>query len=285
MRRLRRLFQRVLVFSIGVFAVWLIAFVIFDVADQRLPLLLSVAATYGLGAYVVLPRAVRLGAHILNLGHVPRYTVTGDGLPGDPVNIVLIGACRDLRAAFARAGWSEADKLGLFSSLRMAQSFVLNRPYPAAPFSTLYLFDRGQDLGFQLPIGDSPRKRHHVRFWGLPAERAQATLGEPDFWRKSSRPADDERAVWVGAATRDTGFSLTGLTFQITHATDADTNEERDFLIGALDRAGLVANVRSHEAGERISGERVNKYLTDGFVAVADLGASAATGRASRRTT
>ena len=39
---------------------------------------------------------------------------------------------------------------------------------------------------------------------------------------------------WVGAGTKDTGLSLTRLTFQITHATDVDTNSERDFIIAEL---------------------------------------------------
>jgi hypothetical protein len=42
-------------------------------------------------------------------------------------------------------GWTQADPLGIGSSWRMACAFVLNRPYPSAPFSTLYLFNRGQD--------------------------------------------------------------------------------------------------------------------------------------------
>lgn len=284
MRRLTLFLRRALVFAIGAISVWLIVFVIFDAADNRLPLLLAAAVTYGVGAYVVLPRAVRIGLRVLRHGRVPSYTLTGDGLPGDPINIALIGSYSELTAAFAKAGWSEADKLSLVSSLRMVQSFLFNRPYRTAPFSTLFLFDRGQDIGFQLPIGDSPRKRHHVRFWGLPAQRAQATLGEPEFWRGSARPADDEPALWVGAATRDTGFSLTRLTFQITHATDSDTNEERDFLMGVLASAELVTKARSYEPGERVSIGRVNHYVTDGFVAVAELaGAGAYADEVERR--
>jgi len=270
-RVLKRFLQRALVFATGAASAWLIAFVIFPFADKRLPVFLAAAATYALGAYVVLPRAVRIGARILNRGRVPSYTLTGDGLPGDPVNIALIGSYRDLKAAFKIAGWWEADALGLMSSLRMVQSFLLNRSYPTAPFSTLFLFDRGQDVGFQLPIGGSPRKRHHVRFWGLTAERVQGTLGQPEFWQRSARPADDERAVWVGAATRDTGFSLTRLTFQVTHATDSDTNEERNFLVEILDSACLVRDVRSYKPGERVSIGKINHYLADGFVAVAEL--------------
>jgi hypothetical protein len=271
MRQLKLLLRRLLVFALGAVTVWLIAFVIFDFADQRLPVAFAVAVTYALAAYVVMPRAIRIGLKILQRGRVPSYTLTGDGLPGDPVNLVLIGTMRQLRIAFAAAGWSEADVLSFASSWRMVRAFVLNEPYRKAPFSTLYLFGRGQDVGFQQPIGDSPRKRHHVRFWALSLDRAEQTRDTPSFWLDTQRPSDDARVLWVGAGTRDTGFSLTRLSFQITHATDADTNEERDFIVGALQNCGVVSNVRSHHPSERFTIGRVNRYLTDGFVAVAEL--------------
>jgi hypothetical protein len=34
---LKRLFQRLLIFGLGVFTVWLIVFVVFETADRRLP--------------------------------------------------------------------------------------------------------------------------------------------------------------------------------------------------------------------------------------------------------
>jgi hypothetical protein len=37
----------------------------------------------------------------------------------------------------------------------MVKAFLLNPPYPAAPFSALYLFGRGQDIGFQKGIDNS----------------------------------------------------------------------------------------------------------------------------------
>ena len=272
MRVVRLALQRLLVFALGVLTVWLIVFVVFDVADHRLPLVLAVVITYGIAAYVILPRAIRIGLRILHRGRVPSYTTTGDGLPGDPVNLALIGTMRQLHQAFASAGWSKADPLSIVSSGRMVRAFLLNQPYPMAPFSTLYLFGRGQDVGFQQPIGDSPRKRNHVRFWGLPLERVEQSIDTPSFWLNASRPADDERALWVGAATKDTGFSLTRLSFQVTHATAADTDEERDFIIAELERHGVITNVRSHLPGERLSIGHVNRYLTDGVVAVAELG-------------
>src|SRR5215212_5326685 len=166
--RLNLLGQRMLVAAVGLMTVGLILVLFYDVADRRLPLVLALASTYAAAAYLILPRAIRLGAHILNRGRVPSYTLTGDGLPGDPVNLVLVGTMLELRGAFAAAGWSQADKLDLASSARMVFAFLFGRSYSTAPFSTLYLFGRGQDIGFQKAIDNSPRKRHHVRFWGMP---------------------------------------------------------------------------------------------------------------------
>ncbi|MFZ4533499.1 MAG: LssY C-terminal domain-containing protein, partial [Alsobacter sp.] len=157
------------------------------------------------------------------------------------------------------------------SDWRMATAFVLNRSYPTAPFSTLYLFGRGQDVGFQQAIDNSPRKRHHVRFWGRPVDHAEQSLDSPGFWFNSDQPAENDRAMWVGAGTKDIGLSLTRLSFEITHATDADTNRERDWVVAELVRHGVVTDVRSHLAGERLTIGPVNRYVTDGMVAVADL--------------
>jgi hypothetical protein len=270
-RSLIRLLQRLLIFALGVFSVWLIVFVVFEFADRRLPWILALGLTYAIGAYIILPRAVRMGLKILQRKRVPSFTITGDGLPGDPVNLVLVGTLGQLRAAFATAGWSDADRLGLASSWRMVRAFVFNSPYPTAPFSTLYLFGRGQDIGFQKAIDDSPRKRHHIRFWALSLTHAEGTVGTASFWLNTDRPPDDARVFWVGAGTKDTGFSLTQLTFQITHATDSDTNAERDFIVAELRKIPVIEEVQSFQSGQNLSAERVNHYITDGEVTLAKL--------------
>src|SRR5271169_785329 len=129
MRLLKRLLQRLLIFGLGIFSVWLIVFVVFRIADNRLPWVFALGITYGIAAYIILPRVVRLGLKILQRQHVPSYTITGDGLPGDPVNIALVGTLHQLRAAFVSLGWAEADRLSLASSWGMVRAFVLNSPY------------------------------------------------------------------------------------------------------------------------------------------------------------
>jgi hypothetical protein len=76
--------------------------------------------------------------------------------------------------------------------------------------------------------------------------------------------------LWVGAATKDTGFSLTKLTFQVTHATDPDANAEREYIINQLSKRGVIKNVTFYKAGDRLPTENTH-YITDGEVAVARL--------------
>jgi hypothetical protein len=268
---LKRLLQRLLILGLGILSVWLIVFVVFEFADRRLPWVLALGLTYGIAAYIVLPRVVRMGLKILQRKSVPSFTTTGDGLPGDPVNLALMGTLQQLRAAFATVGWSEADRLGLTSSWRMVRAFVFNSPYPTAPFSTLYLFGRGQDIGFQKAIDNSPRKRHHIRFWALSLARAEDTAGTATFWLNTDRPPEDACVLWVGAGTKDTGLSLTQLTFQITHATDSDTNAERGYVMSELTKAGVIGDVTMYRTGDQLVTEHVNRYVTDGDVAMAWL--------------
>ena len=79
---------------------------------------------------------------------------------------------------------------------------------------------------------------------------------------------------WDEAGTRDTGLSLTRLSFQITHATDSDTNIERDFIVGELTKNRSIEAVKAYKAGENLINERVNHYITDGEITLAILTAN-----------
>jgi len=53
-------------------------------------------------------------------------------------------------------------------------------------------------------------------------------------------------------------LSLTRLTFQITHATDSDTNAERDYIIVELMKNQSIEAVKVHQSGQDLLSERVN---------------------------
>jgi hypothetical protein len=150
-RLLIRFLRRLLVLGLGILSVWLILSV-FRIVDNRLSWILALSVTYGIAAYIILPRAVRMGLKVLQRKRVPRYTITGDGLPGDPVNLVLAGTLEQLRAAFATAGWSEADRLGLLSTWRMVRAFLLK--LALSDRSVQYTLSIRARPGHRFPEGD-----------------------------------------------------------------------------------------------------------------------------------
>ena len=151
-------------------------------------------------------------------------TTTGAGIPGDPLNVALVGSEAEVLAAFKDATWTRPAPIDLRSSVRIAESVVLDRPDPTAPVSNLYLFGRREDLAFEQEVGKSAKQRNHVRFW-----RADELI--------------DGRQLWLGAATFDRGVGLSSLTGQITHHIAADVDTERDRVIADLERAGQLLSV------------------------------------------
>jgi hypothetical protein len=152
----------------------------------------------------------------------PRHTTTKAGHSGDAINIALIGSEADLHRTLAAAGWYASDPVTLTSSIRIAADVVLRKPYPHAPVSDLYLWGRKQDAAFEQPHGDSPKQRHHVRFW-------------------RSREVDaDSKPLWLGAATFDERVEISRTTGGVTHKIGPDIDQERNKLVGDTIRAGVL---------------------------------------------
>src|SRR6201989_323371 len=126
---------------------------------------LIVAAAYGLLAYVVLPALWTHHEHQKGLAHLPMVTLTGQGIPGDAINVGLIGDKADVVCAMNAAGWFPADPITLRSSIEIVGGVLLDRQYKDAPVSNLYYLGRREDLAFEKPVGSSADHRNHVRFW------------------------------------------------------------------------------------------------------------------------
>ena len=188
-------------------------------------LIVGLAAVYFLAAYVIVPRIWRsVVADHRDLSGGPRLTHTANGIPGDPVNLALVGSELELIPALTAAKWNPADPITLRTSLRIAVDTVFRRPDDEAPVSDLFLFGRKQDLAFEQPVGDSPRQRHHVRFWRWDRE-------------------EDGQPVWFGAATFDERVGLSHTTGQITHHIGPDVDAERDRIMSELKAAGKAQEV------------------------------------------
>jgi hypothetical protein len=181
---------------------------------------------YLIVAYVALPIYwMRYTRQHPSLADIPNITHTADGIPGDPLNVSLIGTEIDLKRIMRAAQWYPADPLSLRSRLEIASAAVFEHPYDDAPVSNLYLWGRTEDLAFEQPVGDDPRQRHHVRFW------------------RTDKRDPDGRPVWVGAAIFDERVGLSYTTGQITHHTAPDIDAERDTLFADLQRTSELSEV------------------------------------------
>jgi len=139
--------------------------------------LLLIAMAYGLAAYLVLPTFWTHYEHQKRLATLPMVTLTAQGIPGDPINIGLVGDNRDVLCAMHDAGWYPADPVTFKSSIEIIGSVLLGRPYRDAPVSNLFYLGRREDLAFEKPDGHSADQRHHVRFWKVLDKGEEANAG------------------------------------------------------------------------------------------------------------
>lgn len=191
----------------------------------------------------------------------PTITRTGDDHPGDPLNIALLATESQLVHAMTAAGWHPADPITFDTSVRIAVDSVVHRPDEDAPVSNLFLYGRKQDLAFEQPVGDSPAKRHHVRFWKSPK-------------------VDGGRPLWMGSATYDERVGLSHATGQVTHHIGPDVDAERNRIVSQLEKAGWAAGV-AWQDGFHTTLEGRNggddRWVTDGRLATVELRERAST--------
>lgn len=270
------LLKRLLVLGLIVGLAWFTLFKFFPWVDAKLPFLLALIVTYAFLAYVALPALLRVRHLIQPPTHVPTRTIASDGWAVDAINIVVLARNeRDFVWAMQKAGWLMADPLTIKSRIKMVAAVLLNRPYPNAPFGSYYVFGRKQDLGFQIPVGTSPRHRHHVRFWRLGTTILDDEHEHHSFWLKLlKRFMHKKKEIWVGAAILDTGLNLRLRNLQIDHGIEDDTTIERDFLVGTLKDASVLKDRINIKAGEPLRtrhqgfGEEI---IADGYVTLCEL--------------
>src|ERR1700726_364642 len=217
--------------------------------DRVLRFSLFVVVAYTLLAYLLLPALWSHHEHQKGLATLPMVTRTAQGIPGDPINVGLIGDNLDVLCAMQAAGWYPADPVTIKSSIEIAGSVLLDRPYRDAPVSPLFYRGRREDLAFEKPDGNSADRRHHVRFW------------------KVLDQGEENRPVWLGDATFDRSVGVSRYTGAITHHIDADIDAERTLLATDLETARTVdAKYQGTGVGPTMAGRNGggDLYYTDG---------------------
>jgi hypothetical protein len=216
----------------------------------------GVLGCYGLAAYVVLPALWYDYEHQPGLAGRTMVTATSQGIPGDPLNVGLVGSKQQVTYAMSLAGYKPADAVTLRSSIEIGLSVALDRPYADAPVSSLYVDGRRQDLAFERPDGVSADRRHHVRLWHILEKGVEG------------------QGVWLGAASFDRGVGVSHDTLQITHHIDPDVDRERDFLVASVSQAGVVSQTYQVTGiGPTLTSRNGegDPYYTDGEITIAVL--------------
>jgi hypothetical protein len=211
---------------------------------------------YGLIAYVLLPFAWSHYEHQKGLAGLPMVTRTAQNIPGDPINVGLVGAKEDVLCAMHAAGWFPADPITFRSSVDIIGSVMLRRPYRDAPVSNLFYDGPWEDLAFEKPVGDSADRRHHVRFWEV------------------LKQGEEGRPVWLGSVTFDRDVGLSRYTGQVTHHIGPDIDAERDGLTDDLKSAKVVEAIYEVSGiGPTLIGRNGggDRYYTDGEVKISRL--------------
>jgi LssY-like putative type I secretion system component LssY len=141
---------------------------------------------------------------------------------GDMVNFVIVGSQKDVQAALDAATWHVADTSNTMAAINAAVQTYGSKDYLAMPMSTLFLFGRKQDFGYEMaePIA-MVASRHHFRIWKAPFT-----------WK--------DHEVWVGAGTHDIGFAKDRRNNNVTHKIDPAVDGERDNIGTSLQKTKLA---------------------------------------------
>jgi hypothetical protein len=144
---------------------------------------------------------------------------------GDMVNFVIIGGEKQVQSALDAANFHVADTSDKKAVLEAALTSYENKDYLAMPMSTLYLFNRPQDFGYEQaePIA-MVASRHHFRLWKAPFT-----------W--------NGQTVWVGAGTHDIGFAKDKRNGNVTHKIDPNVDGERENIGSSLQKSGKAKSM------------------------------------------
>lgn len=141
---------------------------------------------------------------------------------GDMVNFVIVGSQQDVQSALAASDWHVADTNNTRAALNAVLQTYDSKDYLAMPMSTLFLFGRKQDFGYEMaePIA-MVASRHHFRIWKAPFT-----------W--------NGQEVWCGAGTHDIGFAKDKRNNNVTHKIDPAVDGERDNIGTSLQKSNKV---------------------------------------------
>lgn len=174
---------------------------------------------------------------------LPKSTETLIGSPMEPISLVFIGDWINIKQAFERIGWHEADDITMRSVSRLAYAAIANKQYLAAPVTPSFFNAKPNDFAFESSTAvNTVRERHRIRFW------------KTNFLY-------DGKPIFVATASFDIGIK-----YIITHRIKADIDTERNFIAEELTKSGLVSQTEIFQLVDPTLGKNQSgdQFFTDG---------------------
>jgi hypothetical protein len=188
-----------------------------------------------------------------NINGLPRRVSDEFNNQGDMVNFVLVGSEQQVKDALDAASWRIADTDNKEAVLKAVLETYQKKDYLQMPMSTLYLFGRKQDYGYELAQAYSVvASRHHFRIWKAPVT-----------W--------NGQTMWAGAGTHDIGFEKDQRNGKVTHKIDPAIDGERDNIGQTLQTSGKVKSLYYYLPPDPVQGAKNatgGGYHSDGRILV-----------------
>ena len=185
---------------------------------------------------------------------LPGRTSTPKGHDADVVNLALIGSREQIQKAFDAAGWKTGDAMCRRTALHEIHAFLVSNNYAHGAMSKQLLNGKAADSTWEKGL-DSLAKRDHLRIWSTP----ETIHG---------------KSVWLSAATREIGASVSFRRREFIHHVDPDIDNEREMVVRDLTLAGCVDTVhlaRRPGIPHSVENATGDDLHTDGAVAVVQL--------------
>ena len=153
-----------------------------------------------------------------------RAELRNERTPSDVIGIAVIGSLAQLHRALADAGWTRAVPMSLRNDFVTFAKAAKGEGYEHQAVSELVLDGHPPSEVYE-KVADTFMKRHHFRVWRWPVNAAP----------------NDSMALWLIAATHDTGLMFSTQRHSFTHTVDPRIDLERDKIVSDLVAANHVA--------------------------------------------
>ena len=185
---------------------------------------------------------------------LPWRVTTRKHVDSDLLNIVFLGSEDQVKAAFLKAGWHNADPTSKRAWMKNLYALLNNSAYAQQPMTTFLLNGKPEDMNWQKNL-NSYGRRDHLR-----------------IWQWTSDGATDP--IWVASSTHDTGAVLAVKYKGFVHHIAPNIDDERSAVIRDLNFAGCVKSVTyvaRPEVPTSLHNATGDLMRTDGSVAVVSL--------------